>query len=430
MLDFLTHLLDTTGFPPRWSCGSWTPGHGWLHILSDLAIWSAYFAIPCLLVFFVLRRQDMPFRPIFWLFGAFILACGTTHLMEAIIFWHPVYRLAGIIKLLTAIVSWATVVALVPTIPRALAMRSPDELEREIAARKQAEDALQRANAELEWRVHERTAELAQANASLRYEREMLHITLASIGDAVITTDVEGRVTFLNPVAQTLTAWQAEEGKGQPLETVFRIIHGETRQAAPNPALRAVKEGAIVGLANHTILIARDGTERAIEDSAAPIRSGSGEVVGVVLVFRDAAERRAAEAAAQKHQQVLKLVHQIGQPAVGTGGQRPVPFGQVCPMAVLRRATRRHRHLLRRLPHQQAAAPDAGRAGGAPRVPPLRQGGRKPPPPAGLAGGALRGPGWAQPGPDPALRQGGRQRLHGRGRGHPRAAGHHRLGRP
>src|ERR1041384_3311538 len=107
MIYFLTHLFDTSDFPPRWQCGNWTAAHGWLHILSDLGIWSAYFAIPCILVYFAVKRRDVPFRGIFLLFGAFILACGTTHLMEAIIFYWPVYRLAGMIKLFTAVVSWA-----------------------------------------------------------------------------------------------------------------------------------------------------------------------------------------------------------------------------------------------------------------------------------------------------------------------------------
>jgi PAS domain S-box-containing protein len=299
MFDFLTHLFDTTGFPDRWHCGDWTLEHGWLHILSDLAVWSAYFAIPCILVYFVLRRRDVPYPTIFWLFGAFILACGTTHLMEAIIFWHPVYRLAGLIKLLTAIVSWATVGALVPIIPRALALRGPEDLAREIAARRIAEDALQRANAELERRVQARTAELAQANTWLRFERERLRVTLASIGDAVLVTDNEGQVTFLNSVAQNLTGWKEEEANGQPLETVFRIINEQTREVAENPAVRALREGAVVGLANHTILIAKDGVEHAIDDSAAPIRHEDGRVAGVVLVFRDVTEQRQADRSAR-----------------------------------------------------------------------------------------------------------------------------------
>src|SRR5277367_892710 len=126
-MDFFTKLFDTSDFPPRWHCGHWTPGHGWLHILSDLGVWSAYLAIPCVLGFFVLRRKDIPFRSTLLLFGAFILACGTTHLMEAIIFWWPLYRLAGVIKFFTAIISWSTVAALIPVVPRVLAMRSPEE---------------------------------------------------------------------------------------------------------------------------------------------------------------------------------------------------------------------------------------------------------------------------------------------------------------
>src|SRR5438067_3915953 len=142
MFDFLAHLFDASDFPPRWYCGAWTAGHGWLHILSDLGVWSAYVAIPCVLAFFVLRRRNIPFRGIFLLFGAFILACGTTHLMEAIIFWWPAYRLAGVIKLFTAVVSWATVVALALVAPRALAMRSPEELEKEIRERRNMEERL------------------------------------------------------------------------------------------------------------------------------------------------------------------------------------------------------------------------------------------------------------------------------------------------
>jgi PAS domain S-box-containing protein len=138
-VDFLTSLFDTSDFPRRWDCGMWSPVEGWLHILSDLAVWTAYLAIPAVIGFFLVRKKDLPFRRVLWLFGAFILACGSTHLMEAVIFWWPAYRLAGLLKLVTAAVSWATVIALVPTMPRALAMRSPEELQRESAGRMRAE---------------------------------------------------------------------------------------------------------------------------------------------------------------------------------------------------------------------------------------------------------------------------------------------------
>ncbi|MFY0535849.1 PAS domain S-box protein [Nannocystis pusilla] len=131
----------------------------------------------------------------------------------------------------------------------------------------------------------------------LARERERLQITLASIGDAVISTDVEGRVTYLNPVAETLTGWPMSEAVGRPLTEVFRIVHEFTREPAENPALRALREGVVVGLANHTCLLARDGGERPIDDSAAPIRDSAGRPVGAVLVFRDVSERRRAEEA-------------------------------------------------------------------------------------------------------------------------------------
>jgi PAS domain S-box-containing protein len=126
-------------------------------------------------------------------------------------------------------------------------------------------------------------------------QRELLRVTLSSIGDAVITTDKEIRITFLNPVAETLTGWMQEEATGVPLERVFKIVNEETHRTVENPATRALREGVVIGLANHTLLIAKDGTERPIDDSAAPIRRANGEVAGVVLVFRDVSERRRQE---------------------------------------------------------------------------------------------------------------------------------------
>ena len=121
---------------------------------------------------------------------------------------------------------------------------------------------------------------------------EMLRVTLASIGDAVITTDIQGRVTYLNAVASELTGWMQRDAVGRPLESVFRIVGEQSGEPVDSPVLRALREGAVVGLANHTVLIARDGLERPIDDSAAPIKDEQGLVIGCVLIFRDISERR------------------------------------------------------------------------------------------------------------------------------------------
>jgi PAS domain S-box-containing protein len=136
-----------------------------------------------------------------------------------------------------------------------------------------------------------------KAERELAAEQERLRITLASIGDAVISTDAEGRVKYLNGVAEALTGWTQAEAAGRLLPEIFHIVNEETRKPAENPALRALGEGVVVGLANHTVLIARDGTERPIDDSAGPMLDELGAPVGVVLVFRDVTERRRAEEA-------------------------------------------------------------------------------------------------------------------------------------
>ena len=133
-----------------------------------------------------------------------------------------------------------------------------------------------------------------KVQARLQESRDLLGVTLASIGDAVITTDTEGRVTFLNRVAETLTGWKLEEATNQPLDAVFRIVNEKTRQKVENPAARAMREGATVGLVKGAVLIGKDGTETFIDDSASPIRDEEGVLAGSVLIFRDVSARRRA----------------------------------------------------------------------------------------------------------------------------------------
>jgi len=144
--------------------------------------------------------------------------------------------------------------------------------------------------------------ELQLANATLRVNEAKLAVTLNSIGDAVITTDASGRVTLLNPLAEILTGWTVREAVGRPVEDVFHIIDQDTRQPSLVPVMETLTKGTQHGLAGHTILVARDGSESTVADSCAPIREGDGPVAGAVLVFRDVTEEDAARLALRDQQ--------------------------------------------------------------------------------------------------------------------------------
>jgi two-component system cell cycle sensor histidine kinase/response regulator CckA len=160
----------------------------------------------------------------------------------------------------------------------------------DISARKQAEARLAAAKQRLEQEVAERRL----AEAALQANEQSLATTLDSIGDAVIATDTMGCITRMNPVAEQLTGWTLAEARGAPLENVFRILNEATREEALSPVRRVLTQGKTIALANHTILVAKNGEERPIADSAAPIRDGRGALHGAVLVFRDQSDERAS----------------------------------------------------------------------------------------------------------------------------------------
>lgn len=140
--EFFSKLLETESWPARWHCGTWTEFHGWLYIFSDLAIWLAYFAIPLFLVRLVTRKKDLPLPTIFWLFGAFILLCGMTHLIDALMFWWPAYRLNGLVRFLTAVISLMTVISMYQFFPVAAALKTSLQYDEEIQKRLKTEKSL------------------------------------------------------------------------------------------------------------------------------------------------------------------------------------------------------------------------------------------------------------------------------------------------
>jgi PAS domain S-box-containing protein len=149
--------------------------------------------------------------------------------------------------------------------------------------------------------------ELKKRTADLLENKKWLQTTLRSIGDAVIATDARGHITLMNPISEKLTGWEEKEAQDRPIEDIFNIINEQTRERAENPVNRVLRDGLIAGLANHTVLIAKDGTELPIDDSAAPIKDDEGNISGVVMVFRDVSERMKAQKALNKAYSELEV---------------------------------------------------------------------------------------------------------------------------
>ena len=339
MLEFFSKLFDTSDFPARWHCGAWTPAHGWLNILSDLGVWSAYLAIPCVLGYFIVRRKDLPFRLVFVLFGAFIFACGSTHLMEAIIFWWPAYRLAGVIKLFTALVSWGTVFALVPVVPMALAMRSPEELEREVLQRRRVEEALQRSHGELEERVRDRTEALATANRNLQAEigerkqaeealqaahRELegrvgertaelarankfLRALLESIQDGIVACDADGLLTLFNRATAEFHGLPPEPLPADRWVEHYDLYQADGRTPLANdevPLFLALKGHRVQGV--EIVIAPKNERPRTLLASGQAFYDDQGGKLGAVVSMHDITERKEAETAIRKVQEQLE----------------------------------------------------------------------------------------------------------------------------
>lgn len=289
MKDLLGLLFGTDGFPPRWQCGDWSALHGWTHICSDAAIFGAYAAIPAALIYFALKRKDVPFLPIFWLFGAFILACGTGHLIEATLFWHPWYRFSAAVKVTTALVSWGTVVALVRVLPQALEL-----------------PGLAKLNRELSHEIEERR----KAMADLRRAEASESAIIDASPSAMLMVDSNGRITLVNSQAVRLFGYSREELLGQRVEMLvperYRAAHpGHRGGFFHAPSVRPM------GAGRDLFGRRKDGSEVPVEIGLNPVHTEEGAFVLASII--DITERKQIEAqrqaALEKSEMLLREVH-------------------------------------------------------------------------------------------------------------------------
>jgi PAS domain S-box-containing protein len=271
MFDFLSKLFDTSDFPPRWRCGTWDAGHGWLHIISDLAIFGAYTAIPLVIAYFVVRRKDIPFPRIFWLFVIFIFACGTTHLIEAIIFWQPVYRFAGLVKLLTAIASWSTVIALAQIIPKALHL-----------------PGLATLNAELTNEIEERKRTVE----ALRESQERLRLALTAGRMGTWEWDIPTGQAHWSPELERIHGREPGELPSR-VDAILNSIHPEDRTLVSAIAERSLKKNNEHRVEYRVLL--PDGQTRWIEGRGKAFYDGEGEPHRMVGVCTDITDRKQSE---------------------------------------------------------------------------------------------------------------------------------------
>ncbi|RZI45031.1 bifunctional diguanylate cyclase/phosphodiesterase [Herbaspirillum sp. HC18] len=314
-MDTLSQIFSGEGFMPHGHCYLWTPALLWTYVVSDTSIGIAFYSIPMALTYFVRKRTDLRFNWIFKLFSLFILYCGTTHLLSVWTIWHPDYWLDATITALTAIVSVITAIVLWPLIPKALKLPSMEQLqeavrllEKEVGERKAVETQLALLNETLEQRVDARTRELLEANQrleaeiasrknmerALHAEKERAQVTLKSIGDGVITTDVERKVVFLNPVAERLTGWTTQEAQGHHVQRVMHLVNEHNGERIPCPVGLVVTYGHTRKMQGEIILVGRYGQRHAVESAAAPMVDYDGKMLGTVLVLHDVTEARKA----------------------------------------------------------------------------------------------------------------------------------------
>jgi PAS domain S-box-containing protein len=321
MTSLLAGLFARDNFIPHGFCLAWDPALLWLHVSSDSVIAIAYYTIPFALIYFISRRRDLAFRGIFALSGAFILACGTTHVMGVLTLWYPDYWLDGMVKLFTALVSIFTAAAIWWAMPKALALPSMAQLEEanrrlqhEIGERERAEAALRDTNAELERRVAARTAELEGEVAQRRRTEETLRASeqrwrsmfeASAVGIAL--TDENRRFAAANNAFQKMLGYTEEElcSLG-PVEITYEDDREASRQM-----LDEMLAGRCSGYHVEKRYRRKDGTVIWVRVSTAQAPEPGGGLRGIPTIIEDITERKRAEDASQEARDALLRVSRL-----------------------------------------------------------------------------------------------------------------------
>ncbi len=283
MFEELSRLVLESGYLPHGYCISWSTPLVLTYVISDAVIFLSYFSMPLAIGYFARQRTDFPYRWILWLFAAFIMACGATHLMGVVVLWWPLYHLDALLKGATAVVSLITAVAIWPLLPQVLKIPSPGQLQK-------ANEALQREVEERKRFEEELRLAKEAAEEGWQSERMTLAAIVESSEDAIIGMTLEGMISSWNRAAEKIFGYGADEVIGQSVASLI-------------PADRAGEEMALLETVRHGESVAQFETQRRCKDgrlidvslTISPIRDKDGRVIGASKITRDITERKKAE---------------------------------------------------------------------------------------------------------------------------------------
>ena len=283
MVEQISRLLAVNGYIPHGYCLSWSPPLVVTFVISDVLIFLSYMSMPVALGYFARKREDFPYRWLLWLFSAFILACGATHLMGAIVLYKPMYAFDALLKACTAAISVVTAIVLWPLLPQALKLPSPmqlkkanEALQNEISHRRQVEEELRLAH--------------NVAKSNLERNVSLLAAIVESSGDAIIGKTPDGIVTSWNRAAERIFGYTAQEMIGH---SVLSLLPAERQQEEQN-FLGAVARGESI-YQFETERIRKDGRLIDVSFTISPIRNLQNQIIGVSATARDISERKRAE---------------------------------------------------------------------------------------------------------------------------------------